>query len=230
MQVVILAGGLGTRLGAITKSMPKPMVDVGGRPFLKYILNWLAKCGFTRILLLLGYLGGQIQEYFGNGSSLGLDIEYAWEHNPLGTAGAIRNACGQLDPQFLLLYGDSYLPIDYREVASQFQSQNEMGLVVVYDNSAGDTNVPNNISLDKDGFVLRYDKEHNSSDLRYVEAGALCLTRVIFEKLPAALAISLEKDIYPHLVASRQLRAFITKQRFYDIGTPSRLEEFASTV
>src|SRR5579863_2096343 len=130
MQAVILAGGLGTRLRPITERIPKPMVEVGGRPFLEYIIQHLQKYDFRKVLVLLSYLGEHIQEHFGDGSRFGVDIEYSWEPSPLGTAGAIRNAKDLLDAEFLVIYGDSLLPIDYRRVQDCFQKANSQGLLV----------------------------------------------------------------------------------------------------
>jgi NDP-sugar pyrophosphorylase family protein len=229
MQAVILAGGLGTRLRPITESIPKPMVEVAGEPFLLRIVRWLVKCGFRRQLLLVGYRGEIIADFFGDGSKFGAEISYSHEPTPLGTGGALRHALDSLDEQFLLLYGDSYLPIDYREVERNFFDHPSEGLLVVYDNRLGDTGVTNNVSVDAECGVTRYQKG-SGPNLDFVEAGALCFRRSIFEPLPEHESISLEEDLFPRLIAARQLRGFITKQRFYDIGTPQRLEEFASTL
>lgn len=228
MQAVILAGGLGTRLRPITERIPKPMVEVGGRPFLEYIIRHLQKYDFRKLLVLLSYLGEHIQEHFGDGSRFGVDIEYSWEPSPLGTAGAIRNAEDLLDAEFMVIYGDSFLPIDYRRVQDCFQKANSLGLVVAYDNKLGDTGVQNNVALDADGYVVRYEKGTENRELKYVEAGVLCFRREVFGALPSETAISLEQQIYPQLISQRQLRAFITRQKFFDIGTHDRLEEFAA--
>ena len=229
MQVVILAGGLGTRLRPITEQVPKPMVPVGGTPFLEYIVRWLADQHFERLLLLLGYLGEQVQQYFGDGSHYGLRIDYGREPRPLGTGGALRNSYDKLEEQFLLLYGDSFLPIDYQAVVKEFCRIPSKGLVVVYDNAHEGTGVLNNVAADKTGRVFRYEKGTGAADLNYVEAGALCLRREIFGSLQPGQVVSLEEQIYPALIAEHQLRAFVTTQRFYDIGTPDRLRDFAAT-
>jgi len=228
MQVVVLAGGLGTRLRPITKTVPKPMVDVGGHPFLEHIIRHLAAQGFRKAVVLLGYLGDQIQAHFENGTAFGLEMRYCFEPEPLGTAGAIRNALELLDEDFLVLYGDSYLPIDYRPVVRQFREIPCLGLMVVYDNRRADTGVVNNVAADVQGWVTRYEKGTGAPGLDYVEAGVLCFRRELFKEFPAGQFISLEKEVYQQLIHERQLRAFVTSQRFYDIGTPERLEEFAS--
>jgi NDP-sugar pyrophosphorylase family protein len=226
VQVVILAGGLGTRLRPVTERVPKPMVEVAGIPFLEHILRHLSGQGLHRFLILLGYLGEQITEYFGSGARWGISIEYILEPKPLGTAGAIRNAFDRLDSEFLLLYGDSYLPIDYPEVIREFYASPSKCLMVVYDNHLGDTGVVNNVALGPDGTVRRYQKGALEADLQYVEAGVLCLCRNVFEDLPRFQQISLEQELYGKLIAERQIRAFVTNQRFFDIGTPERLEAF----
>ena len=229
MQAVILAGGLGTRLRPITERIPKPMVEVAGRPFLETITGHLARQDFRRILVLLGYLGGQIIDHFGDGRRFGVRLDYVKEPAPLGTGGAIRNALDKLHEEFLLLYGDSYLPIDYRPVASTFRRVGSLGLMVVYDNQAGNTGVKENVAADREGWVIRYLKGQKAKGLKYVEAGVLCFRREVFSTLPAGKVISLEHEIYPPLIANRQLFSFVSDRRFYDIGTPRRLEEFAST-
>ncbi len=228
MQTVVLAGGLGTRLRPVTERIPKPMVEVAGEPFLLRIIRWLEQQDFHRLLLLVGYRGECVSNYFGDGSKFDVSIEYSRETSPLGTGGALRNALDKLEDEFLLLYGDSYLPIDYRPVVAAFRESSCPGLLVVYDNIVADTGVTNNLAIDSEGWVARYAKGERAPDLQYVEAGVLCFRREIFAGLPAGQAISLEQEIFPQLIAQRQLRAFVTQQRFFDIGTPERLEEFTA--
>ena len=114
MQAVILAGGKGRRLRPITEQIPKPMIEIKGKPFLQYQLEFIKDCITKDILLLVGYLGDKIEAYFKNGSGLGLNIQYSYEKAPLGTAGALRNANDKLEDEFLLLYGDSYLLLQTR--------------------------------------------------------------------------------------------------------------------
>jgi NDP-sugar pyrophosphorylase family protein len=204
------------------------MVEVAGRPFLEHIVRHLIAQHFDRFLLLVGYLGEQVEDYFGNGARFKASIHYAKEPQPLGTAGAIKNALTQLEPEFLLLYGDSYLPIDYREVIQKHRACKLRALMVVYDNSLQDTGVINNVAISPNQTVARYQKGQAAPDLRYVEAGVLCFNRDVFASLPPSRAISMEHVVYPALIAAGQLGAFVTRQRFFDIGTPSRLEEFAA--
>src|SRR5687767_14814332 len=134
MQAVILAGGLGTRLGPITRAVPKSMVPVAGRPYLEHQLRLLQQQGITDVVLLTGYLGEQIEACFGDGRAWGLSVRYSREAVPQGTGGALRDAAGQLAESFLLIYGDSYLPIDYTAVGRRLADSSALGVAVVYDN------------------------------------------------------------------------------------------------
>src|ERR1051325_9126184 len=111
MQVVILAGGLGTRLWPLTKTGPKPMVPVAGLPYLEHQVRLFEKQSIRDVVMLTGYLGEQIEEYFGDGARWGMSIAYSREQQPLGTGGALREARHLLAETFVLIYGDSYLPI-----------------------------------------------------------------------------------------------------------------------
>ena len=222
MQAVILAGGLGTRLLPLTEVIPKPMVQVAGVPYLEHQLRLLAEQDIRDVLLLTGYLGEQIEAYFDDGSRMGLRIAYSRESSPVGTGGALRDARSKLAPAFLIIYGDSYLPMQYGEAFDRLIETGAEGLVVVYDNSVEDTSVKNNIELDEHGRVSRYEKD-SPDRLSYVEAGVLAFRREVVDLMPMAGVVSLEKEIFPQLIERRQLAAFVTPQRFYDIGTPERL-------
>jgi NDP-sugar pyrophosphorylase family protein len=221
MQAVILAGGLGTRLLPLTEVIPKPMVQVGGVPYLRHQLQLLASQDIRDIVLLTGYLGEQIEDYFADGASMGLRISYSREQSPLGTGGALRQAREMLQDSFLLIYGDSYLPIRYADALERLDSSGAEGVVVVYDNRLADTSVKNNIELDDSGYVSRYEKD-SSDRLSFVEAGVLAFRRSIIDWLPEGI-VSLEKEVFPRLIAARKLAALVTAERFYDIGTPDRL-------
>ena len=223
MQAVILAGGLGTRLWPITKEVPKPMVPILGRPYLDYQVEELRNRGILDLILLTGYLGEQIESHFGDGTSFGVRMRYSRETTPLGTGGALRLALSYLDQSFLLLYGDSFLPIDYAATLHALDRAGTLGLLVAYDNSLEDTSVVNNVAIDGAGIVTKYAKDADNPELSYVEAGILAFHRAAIERIPAGIPSSLEKETFPSLIAERQMAAQITRQRFFDIGTPSRL-------
>ncbi len=224
MQVVILAGGLGTRLRPLTRMVPKPMVPVAGRPFLERQVEFLARQGFQRFLLLTGYLGEQIEAHFGDGSRVGVAMRYAREEEPLGTGGGLRRSLPDLEERFLLIYGDSFLPEDYPAIGRKLKAGDAEGVMVVYDDSAGDTSVQPNVALGPSGKVSRYQKGANGGDLRFIEAGVVALRSVAVARLPEAGPVALERELYPELARQGLLEAFVTEERFFDMGTPAGLE------
>ena len=225
MQAVILAGGLGTRLWPLTKQIPKPMVPVAGAPYLEHQLRLLAQQSINDIVMLTGYLGSQIEEHFGDGASRGQHIRYSREQQPLGTGGALREARHLLADLFLLIYGDSYLPIPYAQVADRLVASQATGVMVVYRDPSGETSVRSNVALDESDLVLRYDKSAmDDPGLQYIEAGVLAFRRAVLELIPPEGHVSLEQQVFPLLIARRQLIGMPTPQRFYDIGTPERLK------
>lgn len=224
MQAVILAGGLGTRLRPLTYDIPKPMIPINGKPYLEYQLDYLRKQGITNILILIGYLGDHIVNYFGDGTQIGMNIQYSKEETPLGTGGGLKKAQGLLADEFILIYGDSFLPIDYSDLIQRYQENQSMPVMCVYDNSK-DTDVICNIAInDADNKVLKYVKNSSDDTLRFVDAGVLLLNKQVLEYLPEEGLVSLEQQVFPLLIEDGKLFAYISSERFYDIGTHERLD------
>jgi len=230
IQAVILAGGLGTRLRPLTRTVPKPMVPVAGVPYLEYQLRLLAGQEIRDIVILAGYLGDQIQHHFGDGSRLGIRIKYSFEPELLGTGGALRKAEALLEDAFLVLFGDSYLQIDYKDVFKRLIESGVLAVLVIYDNSIEDTHVPNNVSVDGACYITRYEKSSRDPELTRVDAGVLAMRRSVLKFCGCPGAFSLEKELYPKLIRMRQLLAYETRQRFYDIGTPAGLKLFEQVI
>lgn len=227
MQAVILAGGLGTRLNLLTELVPKAMIPFDGKPFLEYQLELLMENGIKDIVLCIGYQADQIKDFFGGGGNLGIKIRYSREREVLmGTGGALKQAQNLLDNHFFVVNGDTYLSLDYRRVEKSFIKQGRKAVMVVYDNRQ-DTGVSNNVELDGDLMITRHDKVKPDSKLSYVEAGVLVLKREALNIIPAGQSISLEEGLYPALIQQRELVAYITDHRFYDIGRPEQLKVFA---
>jgi NDP-sugar pyrophosphorylase family protein len=231
-DAVILAGGLGTRLGRLTESTPKPLVHVGGQPFLYYQLRLLKKHGIKRILLLTGYLGEQIEESFGNGASMGLQLSYHREPEPMGTGGALKLARHMLAPEFFLVYGDSYLDIDYQQAYRGFANlrlPGMFGMMVVYEQGGGNDD-PGNVRLDPTGTrVISYHKGRGA-DHYHIDAGVLILSAEVCDLIPSGEAANLEEFVYPKLASEGRMLAFSSPTRFYDIGTPERLANFERSI
>jgi len=228
MQTVILAGGRGTRLSPITDTMPKPMVAVNNKPFLEYVLLMLKMNALEKILLCVGYLGDKIEAYFGEGRRLGMEIKYSYEKEALGTAGALKLAEDLLGEEFLVLYGDSYLDIDYRDFIDFFENHKTTGSIVIYDNVLGDTGVKNNIAIDGD-IITMYEKNIEGSSLKYVEAGASIFRKGLLALIQKNRFVSLENEIFPILIKNKELIGYKSKTRFCDIGTLERLDYFKNS-
>jgi len=226
MQTAILAGGLGVRLRPLTLEIPKPMAPVAGKPYLEHQIRLLEEQGIEDVVILAGYLGERIESHFGDGSGFGVTIQYSFEESPLGTGGALLRAEPLLAEEFLVIYGDSYLPIDYASVLRRLSVSAAGGALVVYDNRHGDTSVRNNIALGGEGLVERYAKnDPEAAGLTHVDAGVAALRKSSLRLLPEAeRRPSLESELYTRLIERRQLLAYETRQRFYDIGTPERLK------
>lgn len=216
MQVVILAGGLGTRLKPITEKIPKPMVLISNKPFLQYQLELLKSFAMDNFLLLVGYLGEQIEGYFGNGKKMGLSIKYSYEKKLLGTAGALKNAEGKIEEEFILLNGDTFLPIDYADLVACFHRSNKIGVIAAYLNS--DKISRNNISIDDSNLVVDYDNS-NTRCMTHIDSGAVILKKEALAGVPLNQTCSLGETVYDKLIKNRELLAYVIKQKFYDIGT-----------
>lgn len=133
LPFAILCGGFGTRMRPLTQALPKPMLDIGGQPFLGYLLRYVAKQAGRRVVLCIGYKGDMIRSYVGDGSTFGLEARYVDDGAaPLGTAGAVKAALPELGDAFFVLFGDAYLPIDYRLVERHFLAVGLDGLMTVY--------------------------------------------------------------------------------------------------
>jgi MurNAc alpha-1-phosphate uridylyltransferase len=227
MQCVILAGGLGTRMWPHARNVPKTLLPVAGRPFAWWQLDWLARAGVTSIVYCVAYLGEQIQEYVGDGSSWGVDVVYVDEGSELrGTAGAIRLAADHdvLDSRFLVLYGDSWLQINPADVYQHSDSTGLPALMTVYENE-GRWDTSNVVFAD--GLVTRYEKglDPIPAEMRWIDYGLQVLTRVLVESRIEAGRVSDLAPLFTELAAEGQLAAFEATERFYEIGSPEGLSE-----
>lgn len=223
MQVAILAGGTATRLGELTKHKPKSMVGIQGSPFLEYQIEMLKKRGVTNIILCIGHLGNQIEDYFADGSKLGVSIKYSREDKPLGTAGALRKARDLLNDPFFTLYGDSFLFLDFEAIMSYFLPQNKLGLMTVYKNY--DRYNPSNTVI-QGNMVKKFSKKQKTPDMTYIEYGANILRKRVLELIPEGEPYGLD-DLFPRLIEINELLSYEVKERFYEIGSPESIKEFA---
>ncbi len=216
MQAVILTGGKGTRLRPLTYEIPKSMIPIHGRPFLEHLLELVKSFGINEVLLLIGYLGEHIEKHFGDGSKFGLKVEYSHEQTLLGTGGALKNARCKLTEEFLLLNGDTFLPIDYRELIELFHRYDIIGTVTVFNDPKGI--IANNIAVGESNLVIDYSKK-DSVGMTHVDAGVVVLKKGVLDIIAEVQVCSLEKEVFHKLIRMKQLSAFVTNQRFYDMGS-----------
>jgi len=222
VPAAILAGGLATRLRPITQKIPKALVDVAGRPVIDHQLALLARHGIRRVVLCLGYLGEMVEEHVGNGSQFGLDVRYAHDGDKLlGTGGALRRALPLLGDVSWIMYGDSYMDIDYRSILRHFCAHDVQGLMTVLHN--GNRWDRSNV-LFRDGCLQRYDKRTQTPDMTYIDYGVSVLRRPAIERIVPAQVHDLA-ELYSALVAEHQMIGYEVHERFYEIGTPASLQE-----
>ena len=220
--VAILAGGLAKRLRPITETIPKALVTIAGIPFLVHQLRLLHTAGLRRIIICAGYLGEMIEAEFGDGRRFDLRVEYSFDGpRLLGTGGALKRALPLLGRHFLVLYGDSYLPIDYRKVARAFTTGDKTGLMTVYRNEGRwDTS---NVQFEA-GQVLRYDKRQPTPEMHHIDYGLGILRAESLAPWPDNEPFDLA-DVYRRLLSENQLSGHEVTERFYEIGSAKGLVE-----
>jgi NDP-sugar pyrophosphorylase family protein len=218
--VCILAGGLGSRLGERVRDTPKPLIEVAGEPFLVHQLRLLARHGARKVVLCVGYLGERIEERIGD-ERFGIAMRYSYDAPGLdGTLGAIRRALEFLGERFLVLYGDTYLRIDYADFARAWEASGLRAAMAVLRNE-GRWDRSN--ALYVDGRVTAYDKHSPSPEMHWIDYGLGGLT---VEALGAVAEH--ERDLaalYRELSREGKLFGYKASRRFFEIGTPEALAE-----
>jgi NDP-sugar pyrophosphorylase family protein len=242
IPVAILAGGLATRLRPVTEKIPKSLIPVAGKPFLAHQLELLRSRGIRRAVLCVGHLGEMIQREFGDGEKFGVKLDYSFDsprHGDLprpsetktgaeadgpkllGTGGALKRALPLLGMEFFVLYGDSYLPVEYRPVAEFFRRSGRLGCMTVYRNEGRyDTS---NVVF-RDGAVVVYDKKNRLPEMRHIDYGLSLFQATAFNAYPAGEPFDLA-EVMSNLVREKQLAGYEVRERFYEIGSPAGLSE-----
>ena len=232
IQVVVMMGGTGSRLGDMVASCPKPMLPVNDRPFFEYELKLLVLAGFRRFLFCTGYLSSEIEDCFGYGSKYGVSIDYQKDSQDedgnavlLGTGGALRHAYPRLDEDFLLVYADSFMDIDYREVVWRYfeaKHNGKLSLMTLLRNG-GRFDASNVIY--RDGNLLLYDKKLKDPAMDHIDYGVNMFTRSVLEKYQDGDRFDLS-DIQHELSLAGKLEGLLVTRRFYEIGRPESYREF----
>ena len=220
--VAILAGGLAKRLRPVTEKVPKLLVEVAGEPFFSHQLRLLKKNGLTKLVLCVGHLGGMIVDQYGDGARWGVHIDYSFDGPQLlGTGGALIRALPRLGDTFYILYGDSYLPVDYQAVGRAFLASGRLGLMTVYENRERyDTS---NVWF-TDGRIKIYDKVNKVPQMQHIDYGLGLLRARALDGWPRDEVVDLAA-VYSRLVAQGELAGCEMRERFYEIGSPAGLRE-----
>lgn len=222
VPAALLAGGLATRLRPITQTIPKALVEVAGRPFIDHQLALLRRNGIRRVVLCLGYLGEQIEQHLGRGAEHRLQLQYSHDgEHLLGTGGALRRALPLLGEVFWVLYGDSYMDIDYRAVLAHFKAGQARGLMTVFhnDNRWDKSNV-----VFRNGRLLCYSKRATTPQMQHIDYGVTLLCGDVLASLPENEPSDLA-DLLSAMAARGELMGHEVTQRFYEIGSHRGLEE-----
>jgi NDP-sugar pyrophosphorylase family protein len=221
IPVAILAGGLATRLRPITEKIPKSLVPVAGKPFLAHQLELLRSRGIRHAVLCIGYLGEMIQREFGD-EAFGVKLDYSFDGlKLLGTGGAIKRALPKLGKEFFVLYGDSYLPIEFAPLAEAFHRSGKSGLMTVYRNE-GKYDTSNVVF--RDGEIIVYHKKNRSTEMQHIDYGLSLFKASVFDSYAADQIFDLA-EVMSKLVSEKQLAGYEVRKRFYEIGSPAGLAE-----
>lgn len=227
MKAVILAGGKGTRMGTLTQEIPKPMIKVAGKTIIEHQIEGLKKSGVKDIIFIIGHLGEKIQEYFGDGKNFGVNIQYILEKKPLGTAGALYFLKDIITEDFLLLYGDIMLDIDFTRLIDFHLMKNSLATLFVHPNSHPyDSDL---VSLNCEEKVINIDLKTNIRDYHYsncVNSGVYVVNKKLLEFIDKPVKLDFEKDVLFQLVLEgRAIYGYKSTEYVKDMGTPDRLKE-----
>lgn len=224
MQALILVGGHGTRLRPVTLTLPKPVVPLVDRPFIRYMIDWLARHGVDDIVMACGFLPDGIRAVLGDGIPGGPRLRYVEEPEPRGTAGAIKFAADLLDDRFLALNGDVLTDLDLTALMKQHDSSGARATLALY--PVPDPTGYGLVRRNPDGEIREFleKPEPGEIDTDEINAGAYVLEKEILELVPEGLDVSIEREVFPKLVGnglySQRLEGY-----WMDIGTPERYLE-----
>lgn len=222
LPVAILAGGLATRLRPITETIPKALVEVAGQPFIIRQLAYLRAQGVRRVVLCVGYLGDMIEAVVDDGAQFGIDVRYSPDGPTLlGTGGALKKAVPLLGEQFFVLYGDSFLPVDFSAVQQAYLDSGRQALMTVLKN--GNRWDKSNV-LFRDGELVAYNKRTPRPDMAYIDYGLGVVDADVLSQYTPDQVFDLA-DVYQELSMQGQLCGMEVYERFYEIGSHSGLKE-----
>ena len=217
-QILIIAGGLGTRMEGLTKDVPKCMLEVNGKPFIQHQLEIFKQQGFTDIIFCLRHLAEVVQDYFKDGSEFGLDIEYSVENNSLGTAGAVKNAEHLIDDDFIVFYGDNYTNMDFNQFIEQHKG------IATVNVRKNETHTNSSMLLTLNMRIVDFIEKPNNV---YINNGIYVCNKEILNYIPENVKYDFGYDLFPELIKqNKRLYAYTTECYYKEIGTIKKYNEF----
>lgn len=222
LSIAILAGGLARRLHPLTKTIPKALVDVSGKPFIFHQLTYLKNQGLTDVVLCVGYLGNMIEDIVGDGSQFGLSVTYSTDGDVLlGTGGALKKALPYLGKSFFVMYGDSFLPINFQVVQNVFLAGDRKALMTILRND--NRWDKSNVSF-VEGNLIEYNKSEPNQTMSYIDYGLGIISSEVFLRYSEGISFDLA-DVYRDLSHHGELKGLEVFERFYEIGSHQGLIE-----
>jgi NDP-sugar pyrophosphorylase family protein len=224
IKVAILAGGLGKRLGSLTLDTPKSMIKINNKPFIEWQLNLLSKKGVREVVLCTSHYSQIIKDYVEDGKRFNIEVKYSDDGpDQLGTGGAIKNAIDILGNSFMVMYGDSYLDIDYSVAEKVFGESNFPAMMAIYRNK-GKYDLSN--VLFETSIIKKYSKKNVNSNFQYIDFGLSLFKSEVFKEIKKGTYLDLA-DLCEELAENGKLAGFEVKNRFYEVGSKEGIEDFA---
>lgn len=228
MKTVIMAGGRGTRISSVASDIPKPMIQIEGKPVLEHEIECLRRQGFTDIIITVSHLGGIIMDYFGDGSSFGVKIQYYFEKEPLGNAGALFQIMDDLSEEFLLLNADAVFDVDFNRFVAYHREKE--GLVTLFTHPNSHPYDSGLVIADKNGVVDRWLAKEDARPAWYrnrVNAGLHVVNKKILKEAciaPKSGKVDLDRQLLKPLAGTGKMFCYDSPEYVRDMGTPDRYE------
>jgi NDP-sugar pyrophosphorylase family protein len=223
---VILAGGLGTRVQHLLPGLPKPMAPVNGRPFLEWVVRYLARSGIRRVVISIGYMADVVTRHFELHPMKNMSVRCVTEAKPLGTAGGVLNVIANVEPSsfWLILNGDSLALANLEPLFASFENSSVDGVILGI--RMDDASRYGTVASDSEGWLIGFQEKRPGAGI--INAGIYLLRASLVAEFPKHFPLSFERDVFPALSAGRKrLKVCVTQAPFLDIGTPETLPQAA---
>ena len=226
-STLILAGGMATRLHPITQKIPKSLISINNKPFIEYQLRYLQKQGVNNVVISIGQFGEMIENCVKDLKNIKLDIEFVFDgKNLLGTGGAVKNSLSKLSDIFFLLYGDSFLHVNFKYIKNYFEHSNKQALMTIFENVG--LYDKSNVLYDND-VILEYNKTIFNPKMKHIDYGLSIFSKDIFKDYPAYINFDLS-EVFLKILNLNELDCFIVSKRFYEIGSFQGIKDFETYV